>query len=207
MLRPHSSDAALGGAPAANQTRVRSRSLAAGRPVARPRSRSRIRPRSISRCMSLPSEAIGATDRHGDRTRHLAEHPLGPQIARIMRHRQDRDAKRDREPRAAGLVVRARAGANARAFGVDDDPESLRKPLAPLRRDLRHRALARLAVDGDRRRATERPSEERDGKQLLLGDESERRADEIERQRLPGGRVLAHHHVRLGRRAEGSCGR
>src|SRR5213078_4416945 len=79
---------------------------------------------------------------------------------------------------------------------VDDDPETLREPLASLFGDLLHRILARLAIDDDRRGERERPAEERNRQQLFLGDERERRKQEIERQRLPGRRMLGHHDVR-----------
>src|SRR2546430_17735356 len=113
-----------------------------------------------------------------------------------MRHWNDRYAKRDRQPCSAGLVVCTRAGADTRPLRVDDDPETLREPLATLFGDLLHRILARLAIDDDRRGERERPAEERNRQQLFLGDERERRKQEIERQRLPGRRMLGHHDVR-----------
>src|SRR5215831_15689992 len=93
--------------------------------------------------------------------------------------------------------MRARSGAYARALGVNHDPETLADALASLLDDLFHRILARLAIDGDRRGEREGPAEEWYRQQLLLRDEGERRKEEIERERLPGRRMLGHHDVRL----------
>ena len=60
--------------------------------------------------------------------------PFGHSVAGVVRDRDDRHVHRDREARAARLVLRARAGADARALGIDDDPEALREALAALRR-------------------------------------------------------------------------
>src|SRR6185369_2931133 len=106
------------------------------------------------------------TDRHGHRARPLAKHALRPQIAGIMRHRNDRDAKRDRQACAAALVVRARPGPDSRAFRVDDDPESLAQALASLRDKLTHRIVSRLPIDRYRGRQGERPAEEWNRQQL-----------------------------------------
>ena len=65
----------------------------------------------------------GRRDRRAERDRHrarpLAEDALRPQLAGIVRDRDDRHAELDGEPRAAGLVLGARAGADPRAFRVD----------------------------------------------------------------------------------------
>src|SRR4030095_7056308 len=117
-------------------------------------------------------------------------------MAGIMRHWNDRYAKCDRQPGSAGLVVRTCARPDARASRVDDDPEALPESLAPLLGDLLHRVLARLAVDGDRRGKGECPAEERNRQQLLLRDKCQRRKQEIERERFPGGRMLGYDDVR-----------
>src|SRR5437870_374230 len=119
-----------------------------------------------------------------------------------MRYRHDRYAKSEREPRAAGLVVRARPRANPGAFRIDDDPETLRETLAPLLGNLLHCVLPRLAVDRDRRGEREGPAEERYRKQLLLGDEGQRGEQKIQLQGLPGRRVLGHDDMRRGARRD-----
>src|SRR5690242_20985918 len=98
--------------------------------------------------------------------------------------------------------MRPGSGADARAFRIDDDPETLGEAFAALLRHLSHRVLAGLAIDRDRRSQREAPAEERNRKQLLLRDEGEWRENKVERQGLPGRRVLRHDDVR--RRAGGN---
>ncbi len=113
-----------------------------------------------------------------------------------MRDRQDRRAHLDGEARGARLVARAAGDRYSRALRVEHDPEALREALAGLRRDLPHRILAGLAVDRDRRGEPERPAEERQRQQLLLGDVGERRQQTREEQRLPRRAVLAGDDLR-----------
>ena len=117
---------------------------------------------------SLPVGRYRLADGHRDRAGLLAEDAFRPQVPGVVRDRNHRHVERDGEARAAGLVLGARAGPDARAFRINDDPESLLEAFAALRGDLLHRVNAGLAVDGDRRGQREAPAEERDRQQLLL---------------------------------------
>src|SRR5205807_10529402 len=85
------------------------------------------------------------------------------------------------------------------AFGIDDDPESLRETGASLVNHLLHRVVTGLTINRDRRRERESPTEKRNGKELLLGHERKRREIQIERQRFERRAVLRHHDMRRRR--------
>src|SRR2546423_15331687 len=78
-------------------------------------------------------------DRQRDGARPIAPQALGPPPAGVVRDREQRHAELAGETAAARLVARPRAGADARALGIDHDPEALPDALAALRGDLRHR--------------------------------------------------------------------
>ena len=147
---------------------------------------------AVSVAMSLPSGEIGGPIDSVIVPGPLAEQSLRPQVAGVVRDRQDRRRQaRSRAARRRSCSFARVPAADARALGIDDDPEALREALAALLRDLLHRVRAGLAVDRDRRGEREAPAEERDRQQLLLGDERERREVEVERERLPRRAVLA----------------
>ena len=153
----------------------------------------------VSAAGSLPRASIGAPIDSVTVPGRLPNTPFGHSQPALCAIGSTRRVHRQREARAARLVLRAAARADARALGIDHDPEALAEALAALLDDLLHRVLAAPAVDRDRRGEAERPAEERDRQQLLLRDVGHRRAELGEEERLPGRAVLAQDHVRRRR--------
>ncbi len=74
---------------------------------------------------------------------------LGPELARVQRHRQDRHAEIAGQPGAARLEAALAPGQDARALGEDDDPETLADAVPTLLDQLLVRLSERLIRMGD----------------------------------------------------------
>ncbi len=171
-------------------------------PAARPRSRSRSRPRrSAAACRRLrvgsagrstpsPCRPVCRTRPWATDSRHYAPPERSVRRAPSPAVHRRSCSGRACPPGCAFLPGRRRSRSPA---ATARGPASTICVIA---------SLPGLAVDGYRRGQREGPAEERDRQELLLGDERERRKQEIERQRLPGRAVLRHHDVRIASRRD-----
>src|SRR5438309_2139902 len=142
--------------------------------------------RQVQRFRRVGARIDRRSDLHRYRTRTLEKRVATPEQAGVVRDRHDRRPAFHREPCAAFVILAAFARFHARALREDRDPEPLREPLAA---ELGHpiqRPDALAAIDRDRARQREAPTEEGDPQELSLPYQPLRRDNDPKVQGFPG---------------------
>src|SRR6266545_5883190 len=144
---------------------------------ARPQRKHRV-PGAVAQRLAVVERQMGRRNRlshpQADRLGAEAHAPFGLDLEGVVHvHRDERHARRDREPEGRVLERQQLARAAARPLGEDDRGDTALDGARRLVVRLEG-ALAVRAVDGDMPGGAHRPAEQRDAEQLLLGDEPHR---------------------------------